>query len=176
MVNFKFRRIIVGLGIFACLFTGCGQEIVSTEEEAIQESVTETMTSEQASASEESDTSVTINIADVTAEQLKQVTMSIETIQQNSDWEAMESIPDDLKPEYIMLAYQEKTLLYGQDPNQERDYELIATLITYQNSSYVKEIISSAIIKNMIIPENALTFYYVMPDDIQEDLHELMGE
>ena len=67
-------------------------------------------------------------------------------------------------------------MLYGQDPNEERDYELIATLITYQNSSYIKEIISSAVIKNMIIPENALTFYYVMPDDIQEDLYELISE
>ena len=75
-----------------------------------------------------------------------------------------------------MLVYQEETLLYGQDPDEERDYELIATLITYQNSSYIKEIISSAVIKNMIIPENALTFYYVMPDDIQEDLRELILE
>ena len=28
----------------------------------------------------------------------------------------------------------------------------------------------------MIIPENALTFYYVMPDDIQDDLRELILE
>lgn len=93
-----------------------------------------------------------------------------------SDWTILESVSDDLIPEYIMLVYQEKTLLHGQNPNEERDYELIATLITYQNSSYIKEIISSAVIKNMIIPENALTFYYVMPDDIQEDLYELILE
>ena len=93
-----------------------------------------------------------------------------------SDWEILVSISDNLIPEYIMLVYQEETLLYGQDPDEERDYELIATLITYQNSSYIKEIISSAVIKNMIIPENALTFYYVMPDDIQEDLRELILE
>ena len=93
-----------------------------------------------------------------------------------SDWEILEIISDNLIPEYIMLVYQEKTLLHGQNPNEERDYELIATLITYQNSSYIKEIISSAVIKNMIIPENALTFYYVMPDDIQEDLRELILE
>lgn len=108
MVNFKYRRIIVGLGICACLFTGCGQEIVSTEEEAIQESVTETMTSGQAFTAEKSDTSVTINLADVTAEQLKQVTMSIETIQQNSDWEAME------KMDFIVLDSEEDdVVLYG---------------------------------------------------------------
>lgn len=93
-----------------------------------------------------------------------------------SDWEILESISDNLIPEYIMLVYQEETLLYGQAPNEKRDYELISTLITYQNSSYIKEIISSAVIKNMIIPENALTFYYVMPDDIQEDLYELILE
>ena len=92
------------------------------------------------------------------------------------DWEILESISDNLIPEYIMLVYQEETLLYGQDPDEERDYELITTLITYQNSSYIKEIISSAVIKNMIIPENALTFHYVMPDDIQEDLRKLILE
>ena len=91
-----------------------------------------------------------------------------------SDWEVLENISDNLIPEYIMLVYQEKTLLHGQDPNEEKDYELIEKLITYQNSSYIKEIISSAVIKNMIIPENTLTFYYVIPDDIQEDLHELI--
>ena len=93
-----------------------------------------------------------------------------------SDWEVIESISDDLKPEYIMLAYQEKTLLYGQDPDEERDYELITTVITYQNSPYIKEIISSTVVKNMIIPENALTFYYAIPDHVQEDLHELIDE
>lgn len=93
-----------------------------------------------------------------------------------SDWEVIESISADLKPEYIMLAYQEKTLLYGQDPDEERDYELIATVITYQNSPYIKEIISSTVVKNMIIPENALTFYYAMPDHIKEDLHELIDK
>lgn len=103
-----YRRYIIGLGICACLFTGCEQEIVFTEEEVIQESVTETRTSEQASAPEESDTSVTINLEDVTAEQLKQVTMSIETIQQESDWETME------KMEFIVLdSVEDDVVLYG---------------------------------------------------------------
>lgn len=149
------KKIIGVLLIFALLLTGCGH---NTEEEKKQGKI-------ELYSAQDNKLLLTIDNQD-----------TVNKLLNASDWEAMESIPDDLKPEYIMLAYQEKTLLYGQDPNQERDYELIATLITYQNSSYVKEIISSAIIKNMIIPENALTFYYVMPDDIQEDLHELMGE
>lgn len=94
----------------------------------------------------------------------------------SSDWTILESVSGDLIPEYIMLVYQEETLLYGQDPDEKRDYELILTLITYQNSSYIKEIISDSVVKNMIIPENALTFYYIVPDDIQEDLRELILE
>ena len=49
-----------------------------------------------------------------------------------SDWEEAEWLPDDLISEYKLLVYQEKTLLYGQESNEERDYELIETLITYQ--------------------------------------------
>lgn len=93
-----------------------------------------------------------------------------------SDWTILESVSDDLIPEYIMLVYQEETLLYGQDADEKRDYELILTLITYQNSSYIKEIISDSVVKNMIIPENALTFYYIVPDDVREDLRELILE
>jgi len=93
-----------------------------------------------------------------------------------SDWEELDSISANLMPEYLLLVYQEKTLLYGQDPNEERDYELIETVITYEDSSCVTEIISNAIIKNMIIPESALTFHYTMPDDISNSLHELIAK
>ena len=90
------------------------------------------------------------------------------------DWEEVERLPDDLKPNYTMLVYQEKTLLYGQDSNEERDYELIETLITYQNSSYIQEIISSDAVHNMIIPEDVMTFYYVMPDESQKELEQII--
>lgn len=92
------------------------------------------------------------------------------------DWTISESISEDLIPEYIMLVYQEETLLYGQAPDEKRDYELILTLITYQNSSYIKEMISGTAVKNIIIPEDVLSFYYIVPDDIQEDLRELISE
>lgn len=91
------------------------------------------------------------------------------------NWKTVESLSTDLIPEYKILVYQEKTLLYSQDPNEERDYELIETVITFQDSQYIAEIISSGVIKNMTIPEDIMTFYYVMPDDIQKELYEIIG-
>lgn len=93
-----------------------------------------------------------------------------------SSWETLESVSDDLIPEYVWLVYQEKTLLAGQDPSEEREYELIETIITFQDSPYIKQIISSTVIKNMIIPEDVLTFYYSMPDDIQKEFSTLISE
>lgn len=93
-----------------------------------------------------------------------------------SSWETLESVSDDLIPEYIWLVYQEKTLLAGQDPSEEREYELIETIITFQDSPYIKQIISSTVIKNMIIPEDVLTLYYSMPDDIQKEFSTLISE
>ena len=66
------------------------------------------------------------------------------------------------------------TALYRLDPNEERDYELIETITTFQNSSYIEEVISSEVVKNTIISENALTFYYSLPDDIVKQLQELI--
>lgn len=93
-----------------------------------------------------------------------------------SSWETLESVSDDLIPEYVWLVYQEKTLLAGQDPSEEREYELIETIITFQDSPYIKQIISSTVIKNMIIPEDVLTFYCSMPDDIQKEFSTLISE
>ena len=91
-----------------------------------------------------------------------------------SNWEEIEQLPGDLKPDYKMLVYQEKTLLYGQDSDEEREYELVETLITYQDSPYIQEIISNDVIHNMIIPENVMTFYYVMPDERQKELEQII--
>lgn len=88
-------------------------------------------------------------------------------------WETVNSLPDDLIPEYKLLIYQEKTLLYGQNPNEESDYELVATITTFQNSSYVEEVIPSDVVKNMIIPEDAMTFYYSWSNDTIEQFHGL---
>lgn len=92
------------------------------------------------------------------------------------NWEETEVVSDDLVPEYKLLVYQEKTLLLGQDPDEKRDYELIETIITFQNSPYIKEVISSDVIKGAIIPENVMTFYYIMPDATIEELHELLSD
>lgn len=92
------------------------------------------------------------------------------------NWEEMEVVSDNLVPEYKLLVYQEKTLLLGQDKAEKRDYELIETIITFQNSPYIKEIISGDVIKGAIIPENVMTFYYMMPDETIEKLHGLLSD
>lgn len=154
------KKIIGGLLIFALLLTGCSYHTPQEKQEDEKKHSKIELYSAQ-----DNDLLKTIDNQN-----------AVNKLLDTSDWEVIESISDDLKPEYIMLAYQEKTLLYGQDINEERDYELIATVITYQNSPYIKEIISSTVIKNMIVPENSLTFYYAMPDHIQEYLHELIDE
>lgn len=82
----------------------------------------------------------------------------------NSDWSEADKLPEELTPEYKLLVYQEKTLLAGQDPNEERDYELVETIILFEDSPYVMEVISSDVVKNMRLPSDALTFYYKLPD------------
>ena len=83
-------------------------------------------------------------------------------------------MPKDLIPEYTLIVYQEKTVLFGQDPNAARDYEIIETLITYQNSPYIQEVISGDVIKNMDISEDFLTFYYITPDDTLDTLYDMI--
>lgn len=92
------------------------------------------------------------------------------------NWKEVEEQTDDLVPEYKLLVYQEKTLLFGQDPNEKRDYELIETIKTFQNSSYIEDIISNDVIKGSTIPENAMVSHYVMPDDTIKKLHELLND
>lgn len=93
---------------------------------------------------------------------------------ETDNWEDVSNLPDNLVPEHKLLVYQEKTLLFGQDPNEEREYELIKTIITFQNSSYVEEIISSDVVKNMSIPQDALTFYCSLSDDSIEQLNKFL--
>ena len=100
---------------------------------------------------------------------------TIDRILEFDDGEKIEQLPDGLIPEYKMLIYQETTLLFGQDPDEERDYVLIETLVTYQDSSYISETISGDIVLN-IISEEQMTFYYVMPDEVRDELDETINQ
>ena len=100
---------------------------------------------------------------------------TINQVFDTSNWEEAEEWPADLKPNYTMPVYQEKTPLYGQNPSEERDYELIETLITYQGSSYIQEIISSNVVHNMMIPKDVMTSYYVMPEENQREFDQIIN-
>lgn len=94
----------------------------------------------------------------------------VETLMHSDKWEVIEELPEELIPEYKLIVYQEKTLLQGQDPDKEREYEIIERITTYQNTSYVEESISSEVIKNMKVPDIFLTQYYIVPDEMSSDL------
>jgi len=98
-------------------------------------------------------------------EQLKQL-LAIDT------WKTADKKPEGLTPEYRLCVYQEKTLLAGQSPDDERDYELIETLTTFRDSSYVEAVFSPNVFKNVELAEDYLTFYYLMPEKLAESLRE----
>ncbi len=95
---------------------------------------------------------------------------TINNLLNNNDWSEANELPDGLTPEYKLLVYREKTLLAGQNPDDEREYELIETIITFKDSPYVIEAISSEVVKNMIIPSDVLTFYYELPNGTVENI------
>ena len=49
-------------------------------------------------------------------------------------------------------------------------------LVTFLHFACQATVISSDVVKNMKIPEYAMTFYYIMPDKIMETLHEQLEE
>lgn len=89
-------------------------------------------------------------------------------------WEETEQSTEVLVPEYNLAVYQEKTLLYGQDPDEEREYEIIEQITTYKNSSYTEVAISGNVIKGLKIPEEFLTLYYTMADSIRTKLQKVI--
>ena len=95
---------------------------------------------------------------------------TINNLLNDNDWSEVNELPEGLTPENKMLVYQEKTLLAGQDPNEERDYELVETIILFRDSPYVTEVISSNVVKNMIIPSDVLTLYFKLPDSTIEKI------
>lgn len=153
------KKIIVSVMVFVLFLTGCSFNISQNNNEDAKKQIK-------------------IEIYSASDEELLKIVDDQDTVNillETYNWEEIEKPSDDAAPEYKLLVYQEKTLLFGQDPTDEREYELIETIITFQNSLYIKDVISSEIIKNMVIPENTMTFYYIMPDDTAKELHELLS-
>ena len=89
-------------------------------------------------------------------------------------WEMVDDLPDDLVPQYQLIVYQQKTLLAGEDPDKEREYEAIEYLTTYQDTSYIEEQISPDVVKNIKVPQEFLTQYYLAPDETIGNLEQLL--
>ena len=90
------------------------------------------------------------------------------------EWKEAEKPPEGLSAQYRLFFYQEKTLLLGQDPDAEREYEPILRLTTYQDSPYVELVLSGELIKNIRLPESSLTFCYEASDGFREQLEKLL--
>lgn len=90
------------------------------------------------------------------------------------DWEAVDGIPKELTPQYRLVVYQEKTLLKGQDPDEEREFEIIERITTYQDSLYMQVSVNPDVIKNSKMPQEFLTFNYLAPDEIMKNLQQFV--
>lgn len=154
------KKIIGVLIIGVLLFTGCSSIVTQNNNDDLKK-----QSKIEVYSAEDDKLLITIDDQD-----------TVNKLLETYNWESIENLSNDLLPEYKLVVYQEKTLLFGQDPDKERGYELIETMVTFKNSPYIKEVISSDVIKNMIIPDDALSSCYVMPDEIIEKLHEQLSK
>ena len=86
------------------------------------------------------------------------------------NWKSEDNLPENLIPEYKIFVYQEKTLTLGQNSDEEREYELIETITTFQDNSYIQDVISNNVITTAV-PEDALIFYYFWNEDTMREFN-----
>lgn len=92
------------------------------------------------------------------------------------DWLDTEAPQPEPAAQYELVVWQEKTLLAGEDPEGEREYEVILNLTLYQDSPLVKAAISPQAVKNMKLPEEMLTDYYTLSDEAIASLRQAIGQ
>lgn len=90
-----------------------------------------------------------------------------------SDWEEASAPPGDAIKELELAVYQEATLLAGQDPVEPKEFVNIMRVTLYQGTNCVEAQIMGSAIPGAKIPDEFLTFYYMMPDGISSRLREL---
>lgn len=151
------KRMMFFIGFSLLFVTGCGNP-VSQDENSLEK---------------ESRIAIYSAADDVLLKTIEDQDTIIRLLDSGS-WTLLERAPDDLIPEYRMLVYQEKTLLAGQSPDEEREYEWIETVTTYANSSCITEQFASSVIQGKILPEDVLTFYYTTPDELQKAVSALV--
>ena len=93
-----------------------------------------------------------------------------------TDWEETEPQSQG-QEEYELVFLQEKTLLLGEDPEGEREYEEIARLTFYRDSDAVQWVISSQAVKNLPLPEEGLSMgWRKAPREILDNIRELLEQ
>ncbi|PWM35016.1 MAG: hypothetical protein DBX66_09005 [Clostridiales bacterium] len=100
---------------------------------------------------------------------------TIELLTPTEDWADAEAPQPEPAAQYELVVWQEKTLLAGEDPEGEREYEVILNLTLYRDSPLVKAVISPQAVKNMRLTEEMLTAYYTLPDETLSALRQAVG-
>ncbi len=152
------KKILFGLAVCLLLLASCGKG----PSEASSEPDTKQSKAEVYSARDN------VLLKTITDQEL------LSDLNDFSDWDGEVSLPEDLTPEYTLLVYHEKTLLAGQDPDAEREYEMIETLTIYKDSRYMTVKISPDAVKNMPLLEDLLTFHCEIPEETAGQLEEAL--
>ncbi len=77
-------------------------------------------------------------------------------------------------PQYKLVCSQQKTLLAGEDPAAERDYEEIVVITTYENSRFLQVQLSDEVLHGVQIPADLMTYYCEMDDDFAAALKRIV--
>jgi len=77
--------------------------------------------------------------------------------------------PQGLEPEYVCLLWQQKTLLAGQAPDADRDYEVVLRLTTFPGTNYVEVEVPAEAVGLWGLPEElaeqVLNFSFLAPEE-----------
>lgn len=95
------------------------------------------------------------------------------------DWKQADSSPEDAKMLYTYVFMQQKTLLAGQDPDAEREYEEVMRFTVYEDSDVLTMVILDgmedtlpASLSELIDLEDILTVHAEAPVDTVEALRD----
>ncbi len=98
-----------------------------------------------------------------------------ELVEGDMDWERASSV-EDKSPLYIYVFMQQKTLLAGQDPESEREYEEVMRFTVYEDTDVMKMTILDSLGEgfpfSMVDLEDVLTIYAKAPTETVEALRD----
>lgn len=87
--------------------------------------------------------------------------------------------PQGLEPEYLCLLWQQETLLAGQGPDADRDYEVVLRVTTFPGTNYVEVEVPAEAVGLWGLPEElteqVLNFSFLAPEESVAALREAVA-